>query len=107
MDKVAKERDVDPDDLFIELMSKKYINRNYEIRTENRDAFYADYPEFATGVGSNKVTDVIIEEQEFAESKSASDNAGGFAPADRPSPSSAGDGFMNIPDGIDEELPFN
>ena len=44
---------------------------------------------------------------EFAESKSASDNAGGFAPADRPSPSSAGDGFMNIPDGIDEELPFN
>ena len=52
-------------------------------------------------------TDVIIEEQEFAESKSASDNAGGFAPADRPSPSSAGDGFMNIPDGIDEELPFN
>ena len=39
-------------------MSKKYINRNYEIRTENRDTFYADYPEFATGVGSNKVTDV-------------------------------------------------
>ena len=32
---------------------------------------------------------------------------GGFAPADRPSPSDAGDGFMNIPDGIDEELPFN
>lgn len=58
LDKVAKERGVDPDDLFIELMSKKYINRNYEIRTENRDAFYADYPEFATGVGSNKVTDV-------------------------------------------------
>ena len=55
---VAKERGVDPDDLFIELMSKKYINRNYEIRTENRDAFYADYLEFATGVGSNKVTDV-------------------------------------------------
>ena len=32
----------------------------------------------------------------------------GFAPADRPAPSqAAGDGFMNIPDGIDEELPFN
>ena len=30
------------------------------------------------------------------------------APADRPSPSNAvSDGFMNIPDGIDEELPFN
>ena len=25
----------------------------------------------------------------------------------RPEPSAAGDGFMNIPDGIDEELPFN
>ena len=24
-----------------------------------------------------------------------------------PAPSGAGDGFMNIPDGIDEELPFN
>lgn len=58
LNKVAKKRDVDPDDLFIKLMSKKYINRNYEIRTENRDAFYADYPEFATGVCSNNVTDV-------------------------------------------------
>ena len=57
-EKLVDERGVDPDDLFIELMSKKYINRNYEIRTENRDTFYADYPEFATGVGSNKVTDV-------------------------------------------------
>ena len=54
-------------------------------------------------------TDVVVEECEFAESKSQSDNnAGGFTPSDRPSPSSAaGDGFMNIPDGIDEELPFN
>jgi hypothetical protein len=54
-------------------------------------------------------TDVVVENAEFAESKSAaSGNAGGFAPADRPAPSqAAGDGFMNIPDGIDEELPFN
>lgn len=53
-------------------------------------------------------TDVVVEEQEFAESKNASAENSGFAPADRPSPSSAaGDGFMNIPDGIDEELPFN
>ena len=51
----------------------------------------------------------LSENAEFAESKSAaSGNAGGFAPADRPAPSqAAGDGFMNIPDGIDEELPFN
>ena len=57
-------------------------------------------------------TDVVVEDQEFAESKEASDNytqsGGGFAPVDRPAPSAAvGDGFMNIPDGIDEELPFN
>lgn len=58
-------------------------------------------------------TDVVVEDQEFAESKAASENSGyqqggGFAPAGRPAPSAAaGDGFMNIPDGIDEELPFN
>ena len=68
-----------------------------------------------TGSYTNKdgqkvyTTDVVVEDQEFAESKAASQNngGGGFAPADRPSPSDAGDGFMNIPDGIDEELPFN
>ncbi len=57
-------------------------------------------------------TDIVVEEQEFAESKAASDqNSGSFraaAPAPSPAPSvDAGDGFMNIPDGIDEELPFN
>ena len=53
-------------------------------------------------------TDVVVEEQEFAESKNSAGNGdGGFAPAGRPEPAAAGDGFMNIPDGIDEELPFN
>ena len=54
-------------------------------------------------------TDVVVEEQEFAESKNSSGNDGGFAGnANRaPEPQGAGDGFMNIPDGIDEELPFN
>ena len=52
---------------------------------------------------------IVVDELEFAESKNASaGNVGGFVPSDRPSPSqAAGDGFMNIPDGIDEELPFN
>ena len=65
-----------------------------------------------TGSYTNKdgvkvyTTDVVVEEQEFAESKASSDNNGGFAPS-APMPQSAGDGFMNIPDGIDEELPFN
>ncbi len=54
-------------------------------------------------------TDVVAENVEFAESKNASGgNDGGYAPADRPNPgSAAGDGFMNIPDGIDEVLPFD
>ena len=54
-------------------------------------------------------TDVVVENVEFAESRSSSEgNNGGYVPADRPSPSgAAGDGFMNIPDGIEEELPFN
>ena len=53
-------------------------------------------------------TDVVVEDQEFAESKAAGAQTGGFQAAPAPAPSmSAGDGFMNIPDGIDEELPFN
>lgn len=55
-----------------------------------------------TNKEGNKVytTDVVAEEVEFAESKNAA--------SQRPEPSQAcGDGFMNIPDGIDEELPFN
>lgn len=78
-----------------------------------------------TGSYTNKdgvkvyTTDVVVEDQEFAESKSSASNGdGGYnnagysnsgygnAPA-RPQPAAAGDGFMNIPDGIDEELPFN
>ncbi len=68
-----------------------------------------------TGSYTNKdgvkvyTTEVVVEEQEFAESKASSDaNIGGFQSAPAPTPSApAGDGFMNIPDGIDEELPFN
>lgn len=60
-------------------------------------------------------TEVVLDEIEFAESKSANDAArggmgGGYQSAPAPAPSTmgaAGDGFMNIPDGIDEELPFN
>ena len=49
---------------------------------------------------------------EFAESKNSSAGNGGSFGSEMPSgnepaPSAAGDGFMNIPDGIDEELPFN
>ena len=60
-------------------------------------------------------TEVVVEEQEFAESKASSDSYAASHPqqnaapaSSMPSPGAASaDGFMNIPDGIDEELPFN
>lgn len=51
-------------------------------------------------------TDVMIEEMEFAESKSNS-SSGGKQESRQNAPAPDSDGFMNIPDGIDEELPFN
>ena len=47
-------------------------------------------------------TDVVVEEQEFAESKngSSSDN-------NQSAPASKSTDFMNIPDEVEEELPFN
>ena len=65
-----------------------------------------------TGSYTNKdgVKVYTVEEQEFAESRAESEaNRASYqhsAPAPAPS-APAGDGFMNIPDGIDEELPFN
>ena len=57
-------------------------------------------------------TEVILDDQEFADSKGAASEMGGYAqaaPSQRPAPTSAiGDGFMNIPDGVEDEgLPFN
>ena len=58
----------------------------------------------------NKVytTDVVVEEQEFAESKASAGGDGAYVPAaGKPSASHAGDGFINIPDGVEDEgLPF-
>lgn len=62
-------------------------------------------------------TDVVVEDQEFAESKAAASESGmmrqsapspmAASPMPSPAQASSADGFMNIPDGIDEELPFN
>ena len=49
-------------------------------------------------------TDIVVENQEFFVSQTR--NASSAAPSAQPSPSHA-DQFMNIPDGIDDELPFN
>ena len=65
-----------------------------------------------TGSYTNKdgqkvyTTDVIVDDQEFADSKNNADGGSGYS---RPAPAqAASDGFMNIPDGVEDEgLPFN
>lgn len=77
---------------------KKYFHQGMRVLVSGR---------IQTGSYTNKdgvkvyTFDVIVDDQEFADSKNASgDNS-------KPEPSSAGDCFMNIPDGVDdEELPF-
>ena len=61
-----------------------------------------------TGSYTNKegakvyTTEVVVEEQEFAESKKSQG-----ADGDRPVPGNTdADGFMSIPEGIEDELPF-
>ena len=89
--------------------AEKYLHQGTKVVVTGR---------IQTGSYTNKdgqkvyTTDVVVEEQEFAESKAASSAAGttAYTPS-RPEPSAAaGDGFMNIPDGDsveDEGLPFN
>ena len=87
--------------------AEKYLHQGIKIVVEDR---------IQTGSYTNKdgnkvyTTDVVVESHEFAESKAASGqngNQSSSAPT-RPEPVSAdSNGFMNIPDSIDEELPFN
>lgn len=70
-----------------------------------------------TGSYTNKdgqkvyTTDINVDDIEFAESKASAANSGAAysAPSSRPEPSAAaGDGFMDIADGVEDEgLPFN
>ena len=85
--------------------AEKYLHKGTKVALTGR---------IQTGSYTNKdgvkvyTTDIIAEDIEFAESKNSAGSDGGYAGAvSRPAPASAGDGFMNIPDGIDEELPFN
>ena len=91
--------------------AEKYLKKGLKIALSGR---------IQTGSYTNRdnvkvyTTDVVVEEWEFAESKAASDNyrGGNFGGQAAPSAPTAGgsgsaDGFMNIPDGIDEDLPFN
>lgn len=49
-------------------------------------------------------TDVVAENVEFVESKGSQGDQAGAAP--EPKPSAVGDGFVDVPAGVDEELPF-
>ena len=95
--------------------AERYLRKGTKIAVTGR---------IQTGSYTNKdgvkvyTTEVVIEDHEFCESRNSSGNDGGFNGSNggfggfgggnaAPAPSGAGDGFMNIPDGIDEELPFN
>jgi single-strand DNA-binding protein len=82
--------------------AEKYFKKGIKIAISGR---------IQTGSYTNKegakvyTTEVVVEEQEFAESKNA--NSGSNGGEGRPTPSDAdASGFMDIPDGIDGELPF-
>ena len=101
-------RDGEPDADFINCVAfgksgefaEKYLKKGTKVAVVGR---------IQTGSYTNKdgqkvyTTDVVVEEQEFAESKnSGSSNNNQSAPANKNTD------FMNIPDGIDDsELPFN
>ncbi|MCR5254878.1 MAG: single-stranded DNA-binding protein [Acetatifactor sp.] len=87
--------------------AEKYLHKGTKIAVTGR---------IQTGSYTNKdgqrvyTTEVVVEEHEFCESRNASSNSGGndgFSGGSQQAPMGAADGFMNIPDGIDEELPFN
>ena len=85
--------------------AEKYFHKGIKIAITGR---------IQTGSYTNKdgvkvyTTEVVVEDQEFAESKNAQGGQGsssGYGGA--PLPSGANDGFINVPEGIDSEIPFN
>lgn len=54
---VAKKIGKSSDDLFDELYDKRYIDRHLNIKPATRDLFFAEYPDFATGLSTGKVKD--------------------------------------------------
>lgn len=86
--------------------AEKYYHKGIKITISGR---------IQTGSYTNKdgvkvyTTEVVVEEQEFAESKNAQGGGQGssFSYSGAPAPSGASDGFINVPEGIDSEIPFN
>ena len=86
--------------------AEKYLHQGTKIAITGR---------IQTGSYTNKdgqrvyTTDVVVDDQEFAESKaSAASSEAAYTPSRSNPAAPAGDGFMNIPDGVEDEgLPFN
>ena len=86
--------------------AEKYLKQGTKICVTGR---------IQTGSYTNKdgqkvyTTDVVVEDQEFVESKNSA-GAGqgtGYTPQTAPAQESVGaEGFMNVPDGIEDDLPF-
>ena len=80
--------------------TEKYFRKGMQVTISGR---------IQTGSYTNKdgqkvyTTDVVVEDQEFAESKATSQQN----QQNNSTPATDSDGFMNIPDGIDEEMPFS
>ena len=55
LQEVANKKNMSSDELFDLLYSKNYIDRIMNIRPENREAFFAEFPDFSQGISSNKV----------------------------------------------------
>ena len=109
---VSRMRREDPADFIRITVWGKQAENCERYLSKGRQA--AVHGRIQTGSYTNKdgqrvyTTDVVVDDQEFAESKSSQGSDSAYAPS-RSNPSTpAGDGFMNIPDGVEDEgLPFN
>ncbi|WP_035670397.1 type III restriction-modification system endonuclease [Flavobacterium sp. 83] len=57
LQKVAKKLGLNSDDLFTDLLIKKFIDRNKNVVIENSNQFFEEYPDFSTGLNTGKVID--------------------------------------------------
>ena len=103
-------------DAFMEILKKRRSVRKYKneaIPKEKLEMILQAGLISPSGRNRKPWEFVVVEEHEFAESKGSNNNSseggfgGGMMSQSAPAPMAAADGFMNIPDGIDEELPFN
>ncbi len=54
---VAQKMGTDATILFVELLTKKYVDLKYNIIPENKSSFFEEYPLFKSGLESGKVRD--------------------------------------------------